>query len=99
MNPQASANLAPLTLTWLALVALSLLGLGLGHWFHGAAWLPLLVALIVWLKGYLVAHRFIESHLAHPFIARVVAGFVAFTPLALIGIAFFGARFARWATL
>lgn len=95
------ANLLKLTATWLVLVALTLfsLGIGLGRWFHGAAWLPLLVAAIVWVKGMLVARQFIESQAAHPFIARVLDGFIAFTPVALILTAFFGSQFARWATL
>lgn len=92
-------NIAPLAATWLALVALTLLSLGLGHWFHGAAWLPLLVAAIVWLKGTLVARRFIESELATPFIRNLLRGFIAFTPVALVLMAFYGAQFARWATL
>ena len=57
------------------------------------------VAGIVWLKGYLVADRFIEMREAHPFIRNVLRGFIAFAPLALVGTAFFGARLARWATL
>lgn len=94
-----SSSLRPLTTAWLALVALTLISLGLGQWFHGAPWLPLLVAAIVWIKGTLVARQFIESRLAHPFIARVLAGFIAFTPIALVLTAFFGGQFARWATL
>lgn len=88
-----------ITTAWLTLVALTLLSLGLGHWFHGAAWLPLLVAVIIWLKGKLIARQFIESHIAHPFIAQVLNAFIAFTPIALLLIAFFGTQFARWATL
>ena len=38
-----------LTAAWLALVALTLVGLGLGEWFRDARWLPLLVAAIIWL--------------------------------------------------
>jgi len=98
-HPVPGAGLAPLCRAWLGLVALTLLSLGLGQWFQGAAWLPLLVAAIVWLKGVLVARRFIESHLAHPFIARVMAAFIAFTPLALLATSFFGERIARWASL
>lgn len=94
-----STALAPLTYAWLGLVALTLVSLGLGKWFHGAAWLPVLVAVIVWLKGMLVARRFIEAELAHPFIRRVLWAFIAFTPVALVLIAFFGSQFARWATL
>jgi hypothetical protein len=73
--------LQPLTVAWLALVALTLISPALGRWFHGADGLPLLVAAIVWIKGWLVARHFIEARLAHPFIARVLAGFIAFAPL------------------
>lgn len=99
MNHAISTSLKPLFAAWLALVVLTLISLGLGHWFHGARWLPLMVAAIIWIKGHLIARHFIESHLAHPFIARVLSGFIAFTPLALLLIAFFGRDFARWASL
>lgn len=88
-----------LTVAWLALVALTLTGLGLSEWFRDAHWLPLLVAAIIWIKGSLVARCFIEAHIAHPFIARVLKVFIAFAPLALIGTAFYGNTLARWATL
>lgn len=93
------AALAPLTFAWLALVALTLFSLMLGQWFHGATWLPVLVAAIVWVKGWLVARRFIEAAQAHPFIRNVLRGFIAFTPVALLLTAFFGHQFARWAVL
>ncbi|MCK6413575.1 MAG: hypothetical protein L6Q55_14305 [Azonexus sp.] len=96
----ASPQLKPLFLTWLALLALTLLSLALGRWLHHATtWLPLLVAGIVWLKGDLVARHFIEAAKATPFIARLLRYFIAFTPLALVFTAFFGREFARWATL
>ena len=44
-----------LTVAWLALVALTLAGLGLNTWFRDAPWLPLLVAAIIWTKGTLGA--------------------------------------------
>ena len=88
-----------LTAAWLGLVALTLVGLGLGEWFRDARWLPLLVAAIIWLKGALVARHFIESHVAHPFIARLLQGFIAIAPTALVLTAFFGDTLARWATL
>ena len=88
-----------LTAAWLGLVALTLVGLSLGEWFREARWLPLLVAAIIWLKGALVARHFIESHLAHPFIARLLQGFIAIAPTALVLTAFFGDTLARWATL
>lgn len=82
-------------LPWLALLLLTLAGLGLGEWFHGADWLPVLVAAILWAKGTLVARYFIESHQAHPFIAWVVRGFVLLTPALLLLTAFFGRPMAR----
>ena len=91
--------LAPLAYAWLGLVALTLLSLGLGQWFQGGAGLQLLVAAIVWMKGVLVARRFIEVQQAHPFIRRVVSAFIAFTPLALVLVAYFGPQVARWASL
>ena len=96
---QKHDNFIPLTLAWLGLVALTLLSLGLGEWFRAADWLPLLVAAIIWLKGVLVARCFIESHVAHPFIARLLHIFIAVAPVALILTAFFGNTLARWATL
>ena len=98
MTPKID-RFGPLTASWLALVALTLLGLGLSEWFRSAAWLPGLVAAIIWFKGTLVAREFIGAHLAHPFIRRVVAAFVLIPPLALILTAFFGATLARWASL
>lgn len=97
--PRPSSAIAPLAATWLALVALTLASLFLGQWLHGLAALPLLVAAIVWLKGWLIARHFIETHLAHPFIRRVTQAFIAFTPFALLLTVFFGHQFVRWATL
>ena len=94
-----SAGLAPFTHAWLGLIALTFASLYLGHWFHGTAWLQILVAAIIWLKGILVANQFIEIKAAHVFIRRVVLGFIAITPLALLIIAYFGNQVARWATL
>jgi hypothetical protein len=88
-----------ITAAWLGLVALTLLGLALGEWFRAAPWLPLVVAAIVWLKGTMVAIAFIESQVAHPFVARLLQAFVATAPLALVVTAFFGDTLARWATL
>jgi hypothetical protein len=88
-----------LTLAWLALVALTLSGLALGEWFRDARWLSLLVATIIWVKGALVAGAFIESRVAHPFIARLLQVFIAIAPIALVLTAFFGDTLAGWATL
>ncbi|MDK9691187.1 hypothetical protein [Azospira sp.] len=86
-------------LPWLALVVLTFLSLFLGEWFHGAAWLPLLVAAILWGKGTLVARHFIESHRAHPFIAWLLRAFILLTPLLLLLTAFFGRPVARFFSL
>ena len=47
----------------------------------------------------MVARYFIESHLAHPFIARLLRVFIAIAPVALVLTAFFGDTLARWASL
>ncbi len=94
-----SSSLLPLTIAWLGLIALTLLSLGLSQWLHGASWLPPLVAAIIWLKGALIAHQFSEVGLAHPFMRRVLAELIAFTPLALLGISYFCTRVAGWASL
>ena len=94
-----NSHFSRLTAAWLALVALTLIGLALGEWARSVRWLPLLVAAIIWLKGAVVAHYFIESHIAHPFIARLLQIFIVIAPLALIATGFFGATLARWATL
>lgn len=75
---------------WLALLALSFIGLILGELVGHARWMPLLVAAIIWAKGSMVARYFIESHKAHPFIAWIMRGFIAFVPVALMITAFLG---------
>lgn len=75
---------------WLGLLALSLMGLLLGEHFGHQPWMALLVAAIIWVKGSLVAHYFIESHTAHPFVRWLLRIFIAFVPLALVISAGFG---------
>ena len=98
-DKHATDHFRLLTAAWLALVALTLASLGLAEWCRDFAWLPLIVATIMWMKGVVVARCFIESHVAHPFIARVLKVFIAFAPIALAITAFFGNTVARWATL
>lgn len=83
MNNTPRATALPL-LPWLGLLALSFAGLLLGEWFGHTAWMPLLVAAIIWVKGSLVAHYFIESHTAHPFVGWLLRVFIAVVPLALV---------------
>ena len=83
-------NMRSLVLPWLGLLALTLASLVLGNRFGHAPWMPLLVAAIIWIKATVVAHYFIESNAAHPFIAWIVRAFIAFVPAALVLSAFFG---------
>jgi hypothetical protein len=94
-----TVSIFPLFAAWLGLLTLTALGVGLGRWSGGASWLPLTVAAVVWLKGWIVARHFIESHLAHPFIAWVLRVFIVCVPSALIFTAWFGPHLARWTTL
>lgn len=88
-----------MTAAWLGLVALTLFSLGFGEWLRNASWLPLLVAAVIWAKGTLVARCFIESHVAHPFIAWLLRVFVAFSVLALALTALFPQQIARLTTI
>lgn len=94
-----SDTFRPMTTAWLALVALTLSSLALGTWFHADRWLPALVAVIIWVKGVLVARHFIEAHLAHPFIRRLLGAFIVFAPVVLAATSFFAGTVARWTTL
>lgn len=94
-----STSYRPLVNTWLVLVGLTMASVALSQHLHGTAWLQLLVAAIVWIKGEIIARHFIEIRIAHPFIRRVIRTFVAFTPVALVLIAFFGREFARLASV
>jgi len=92
-------SIFPLFLAWLGLVTLTALGLALGRGSSGAPWFPLAVAAVIWLKGWIVARHFIESHLAHPFIAWVLRVFIVCVPLALLSTTWFGHQLARWTAL
>ncbi|MDD5297467.1 MAG: hypothetical protein PHU46_11190 [Rhodocyclaceae bacterium] len=98
-GPTAPVPFVILGRAWLALSALTLMGLGLGTWFHGAAVLPVLVAGVIWLKGALVARDFLESGHAHPFIRRVLWAFIGFAPLMLLVTSFLGNTLVRWTRL
>ncbi len=90
IETNTSAGLAHLVRAWLGLVVLTFSSLYLGYWFHKTAWLQILVAAIIGLKATLVAKHFLEIEKAHPFIRRVVLGFISVTPLALLISAYFG---------
>lgn len=72
------------TWAWLALLALTAAGMLFGREFGHASWLPILVAGLIWLKGWVVARWFLQAGEAHPFVAWLVRIFIAFTPAALV---------------
>lgn len=96
LDSQPSTRIKPLVITWLGLVALTGLSIGLGEWLHGFASLPMLVAAIIWLKAWLVGRYFLETTLSRVLIRRLVATFIAFAPIALILTHLFGPQFAEW---
>lgn len=91
--------LRPLAFAWLSLVLLTLLSLLAGQGLHGQAGLPLLVAALLGLKGWLVIRHFLEVAALHPLLRVILQGFVAVTPLCLALTAGWGAHLARWAIL
>lgn len=102
MNTDArkpGTSFVPLVATWLVLVGLTLVSARLGDSLGRQQAVQLIVAAIIWLKGSLVARHFIEADRAHPFIRNVLRVFIAFAPIAIVLTTFFGAEFARWASL
>ena len=91
----ATASITPLALVWLGLVLLSLVSLVLGEWLGDAAWLPAVVALVIWLKALLVARWFLEAYQCVAFIRRLILGFIAFAPIALVLTDTFGPQLAN----
>jgi len=79
-----TAKQLPVVHAWAGLLALTGLGLVLGHMFGHAPWMPLVVAAVIWIKGTVVARYFLESDGAHPFIAWLLRLFIAFAPVALL---------------
>lgn len=98
MKPRNS-SVTHLSLVWLGLLGLTAVSLTLGHALHGQAGLQALVAGLLWLKAWIVARDFILANECHPFIRRVVYGFIAVTPVSIALLGFWGASFARWASL
>lgn len=92
-------SLPSLTRAWLVLVALTLASIALGKWSAAIPWLPLLMAVVIWIKCAIIADRFIEADRAHPFVRRVVRVFIALAPIALILVTLFGPGIARLLTL
>lgn len=95
---QPSIRLSPLVSTWAGLSLLTFASVAMGEWWHGTAGLPRVVALMIWLKAWLIARYFLEVQLTHPFIRRLVQVFIAFVPVALVLSDLFGPRIADWLT-
>jgi len=88
-------SLLPLLLVWLLLVLLTLLSLVLGEWLGRSAWLPVIVAMLIWAKAWLIAHFYLETYQCTRFIRRLVKGFIAFAPIALVLTDTFGHELAK----
>lgn len=73
-----------LTWAWLGLVFLTVVGLATGRLSGHAPWLPTLVAILIWMKSWVVARYFLNADEAHPFVTWLVRVFSAFAPAALI---------------
>ena len=74
-------------IAWLLMVVLTCLSVLAAHEAHtGAsrAWMTAAVALIAWGKGLLLIRHFLESHRAGAVFHRIVLGFAALAPLALL---------------
>lgn len=77
-------NSIRLTSAWLGLLLLTTVGLAIGQTSGHASWLPILVALLIWMKGWVVARYFLTARDAHPYVSWLVRVFTAFAPAALI---------------
>lgn len=81
MRPQ------PPLIAWLLMVALTCLSVFAAHLAHAglSRWaMSASIALIAWGKGLLLVRHFLESHRAGPVFHRIVLGFAALAPLALL---------------
>lgn len=99
MQTNANPSFRILALAWLGLVLLTLVSLGLGQWFRGIASLPWWIAGLIWAKGAVVGMAFIGTRGCHPFIRRLIHGFILLPPAGLLLTAYFGPTLARWASL
>lgn len=86
-------------LTWVLLIALTFLGIGLGEGTGPGLWINLLVAAITALKGRLVIDQFMEIRAARPGIRRAVRAFGLLVPILILVLYFFGPQIARLTTL
>lgn len=80
------STLRLLLLAWLGLLLLTGLSILIGNRLHGQVGLQPLVAGVLWLKSWLVVRYFLEGRRIHFLFRRVLYGFIAITPLCLIGL-------------
>lgn len=73
-----------LTWAWVGLLGLTVFSLLLGQTMHGQTRLEWCVALLVWAKAWMVSEYYLEARTAHPFIRRVIRGFILFAPIGLV---------------
>lgn len=69
---------------WSGLLLLTMAGLLVGSAWGHASWLPVVVAALIWIKGWVVGRYFLNIHDAHPYVAWLVRIFTAFAPAALL---------------
>ena len=86
-------------LTWILLIALTLLGVALGEGASPGLTLTLLVAGITALKGRLVIDRFMEIGGARPGIRRAVRTFGLFVPMLILAEHLLGPQIAALTSL
>lgn len=86
-------------LTWILLIALTLLGVALGEGASPGLTVTLLVAGITALKGRLVVDQFMEIGGARPGIRRAVRTFGLLVPVMILAVYWFGPRIATLTTL
>lgn len=86
----ASTSLRPMVIAWLGLVTLTLCSLFIAEWLPGMTGLALLIAAIIWLKGWLLARFYLETELSRRIIRWATWAFVAFVPIGLLLTSYFG---------
>ena len=77
----------PTLIAWLLMVALTCLSVFAAHLAHAGLSRGVMsasIALIAWGKGLLLVRHFLEAHRAGPVFHRIVLGFAALAPLALL---------------
>lgn len=80
-------KLKPALVAWslmLILTGLSVLASQQAHVGMSRFWMTASVAFIAWIKGQLLIRHFLASHRAGPALHRIVLGFAALAPLALL---------------